>query len=223
MTDPLRRVALAAAVTSTAAAVLLTGCSASHHDKAGATAHAAKTAGAGSTASKPVDPGKDDKPAGPKIPKSKLTPATGTFTAAQRAYLAGRVPKGTDPAAVLQLGQETCQRLTEVAKTSRDAAIGGIITGQIEGVKGATDHLCPKDAPLLDAAERGFADGSYTVASTAKAGSRITPGTYRALTPTKSCSWQAGSRRGTAHTVTITRATGTFTSEGCFAWAPAGS
>lgn len=241
MTHPPRRVATAAVI-ATAAAVLLAGCSGGSGGSGGKDT-AAKDAPAPTTAASasvpapdpapapdpgsaeptaPTDPASDAVPSGPKVPVSELTPATGSFTKKEKTYLTGRVPKGTDPAAVLQLGQETCDRIARVAEVDKDAAIGGIITGQIGGAKGAVTHLCPDQADVLAAAETGFADGSYTVGATAKAGSVVTPGTYRALTPTKDCAWTAGTKAGTAHRVTITAATKTFDSRGCFAWAREG-
>ncbi|MET9874841.1 hypothetical protein ABZZ36_09490 [Actinacidiphila glaucinigra] len=227
MTHPPRRVATAAAVLVTAAAVLLTGCSSGSDGKdtaAGATPAptAATSVPVPDEPATPTDPASDAVPSGPKVPKGELTPVTGSFTKKQKDYLSGRVPKGTDPAAVLQLGQETCDRIARVAEVDEDAAIGGIITGQIGGAKGAVTHLCPDQEDVLAAAVTGFADGSYAVGARAKAGSVVVPGTYRALTPTKDCTWTAGTKTGTAHKVTITAGTKTFDSRGCFAWAREG-
>ncbi|MGI5250017.1 hypothetical protein [Actinacidiphila glaucinigra] len=227
MTHPPRRVATAAAVLVTAAAVLLTGCSSGSDGKdtaaKGAPAPTAATsAPVPDEPATPTDPASDAVPSGPKVPEDELTPVTGSFTKKEKDYLSGRVPKGTDPAAVLQLGQETCDRIARVAEVDKDAAIGGIITGQIGGAKGAVTHLCPDQEDVLAAAAAGFADGSYTVGAKAKAGSVVVPGTYRALTPTKDCTWTAGTRTGTAHKVTITAGTKTFDSRGCFAWAREG-
>jgi hypothetical protein len=225
MTHPPRRVATAAAVLVTAAAVLLTGCSSGSDGKDTAAKDTAAPTAAASVSAEPTtptDPASDAVPSGPKVPKGELTPATGSFTKKEKSYLSGRVPKGTDPAAVLQLGQETCDRIARVAEVDKDAAIGGIITGQIGGAKGAVTHLCPDQEDVLKAAETGFADGSYTVGGKAKAGSVIVPGTYRALTPTKDCTWTAGTKTGTAHKVTVTAGTKTFDSRGCFAWAREG-
>ncbi|MEU1616438.1 hypothetical protein ABZ479_03935 [Streptomyces sp. NPDC005722] len=225
MTHPPRRVATAAAVLVTAAAVLLTGCSGGSDGKDAAAAPTPAPTAAASVSAEPTtptDPASDAVPSGPKLPQDELTPATGSFTKKEKGYLSGRVPKGTDPAAVLQLGQETCDRIARVAEVDEDAAIGGIITGQIGGAKGAVTHLCPDQEDVLAAAETGFADGSYTVGARAKAGSVVVPGTYRALTPTKDCTWTAGTKTGTTHEVTITAATRTFDSRGCFAWAREG-
>ncbi|MET8676368.1 hypothetical protein ABZW18_01880 [Streptomyces sp. NPDC004647] len=92
---------------------------------------------------------------GPKVPKAELTPATGSFTKKQRAYLTDRVPRGTDPAAVLQIGQETCDRITRTAKLDRKAAVSAIRSGEIANAEAAVTHLCPRQLPVLKAAQKG--------------------------------------------------------------------
>ncbi|MGP3947227.1 hypothetical protein [Streptomyces sp. 7N604] len=94
-------------------------------------------------------------PRGPRVPKSELTPATGSFTKKEKEYLTGRVPEGTDPAAVLQIGQETCQRIARTAEHDRKAAVSAIRTGEIANAEPAVTHLCPEQQPLLEAAKKG--------------------------------------------------------------------
>ncbi|MFF3330096.1 hypothetical protein ACFYWX_11130 [Streptomyces sp. NPDC002888] len=149
---------------------------------------------------------------GPKntVPDSELTPATGSFTKKERKYLSGRVPKGADPAAILQAGQETCDKLAATAKIDRDATVGAIIAGEIKGAEEAVKGLCLDLKPLTDEAEGGYADGTYADPE---------PGTYRALTPTKDCSWSLDSASGTEHKITVKKGTKTFSSNGCYAWA----
>jgi hypothetical protein len=86
------------------------------------------------------------------VPRSELTPATGSFDRKQKEYLVGRVPKGTDPAAVLAVGQETCERITRTAKVDRQAAVDALRSGEIGGAKAAITHLCPQHRDLLRAA-----------------------------------------------------------------------
>lgn len=162
---------------------------------------------------------------GPVLPDSRLTPATGSFTAREKKYLSGRVPEGTDPAAVLQLGQEACERLARTAKADRDAAVAALIAGDIPGARDAVDGLCPDQKALLRAAASGFPDGTRK---------HPAAGTYRALTTsTAACTWQAlgpadkvlasGPAPGTTGHVTarIPPGTRSFTSTGCYAWLPA--
>lgn len=216
-----RRRAAAVLVTAAAAAVLLTSCS-SGSDSDGATAakggssptSAASAPSAGSSSS--ATPSAKSKAsgtssAGPRsvVPDSQLTPATGSFTKKQKKYLSGRVPKGNDPAAILQTGQETCDRIASVARIDRDAVVGAIITGDIAGAADAITILCPKQKPVLADTVGGLSDGTTT---------KPAAGRYRALTPTKSCNWQLGTKSGTKHTVTIAKGTKTFTSTGCYAW-----
>ncbi|MCX3060962.1 hypothetical protein OFY01_14575 [Streptomyces sp. GXMU-J5] len=158
------------------------------------------------------------------LPDAELTPVTGSFTARQKKYLHGRVPKNMDPAAVLQTGQEACQRITRTAAHDKDAAVGAIITGEVPGAADAIPTLCPKQKPLLAVAKTGFPDGTRT---------RPEPGTYRALTSSLNCTWRAldadgkvlasgpgpgGARKVTAKVPSGTR---TFVSSGCYAWLPA--
>jgi hypothetical protein len=96
---------------------------------------------------------KDTRPNGPTVPKAELTPATGSFTDEEKEYLTDRVPEGTDPAAVLAAGQETCERISRTAKVDRRAAVEAMRSGEIGGAKAAVTHLCPEHRDLLRAAE----------------------------------------------------------------------
>ncbi|MDN3025228.1 hypothetical protein [Streptomyces sp. S.PB5] len=149
---------------------------------------------------------------GPKntVPDDELTPVTGSFTKKEKKYLSGRVPEGTDPAAILQAGQETCDKLAATAKIDRDATVGAIIAGDIKDAEGAVKGLCPELKPLIEDAEGGYADGTHEDPA---------PGTYRALTPAKDCSWSLDSATGAKHRITIKKGTRSFTSGGCYAWA----
>ncbi|WP_316741039.1 hypothetical protein [Streptomyces sp. MK7] len=144
------------------------------------------------------------------VPDAELTPATGSFTKKEKKYLSGRVPKGMDPAAILQAGQDVCDRLAYTAKVDRDAAVGAVIAGDIKGADAAVNGLCPDQKPLLAAAEGGYADGTHAAPA---------PGTYRALTESKDCSWSLDGASGRQHTITVRKGTKTFTSTGCYAWA----
>ncbi|OIJ66053.1 hypothetical protein [Streptomyces mangrovisoli] len=160
----------------------------------------------------------------PVLPDAQLTPATGSFTAKEKKYLHGRVPKNMDPAAVLQIGQESCQRIERTAAHDKNAAIGALIAGEIEGADDAIIHLCPKQRPLLDAAATGFPDGTRK---------KPKPGTYQALTDAKGCTWKAlgaggrvlgsgpGPGNGTKKvTAKVPAGTTSFVSSGCYAWLP---
>ncbi|MET7497291.1 hypothetical protein [Streptomyces sp900116325] len=161
---------------------------------------------------------------GPVLPDAKLTPATGSFTAKEKKFLHGRVPKNMDPAAVLQVGQETCQRIERTAAHDKDAAIGALIAGDLPSADDAIAHLCPKQQPLLDKAATGFADGTRK---------KPAPGTYRALTSAEGCTWKAlgaddkvlasgpGPDAPKKVTAKIPSGTRTFVSSGCYAWLPA--
>lgn len=84
------------------------------------------------------------------VPKARLTPATGTFTERQKDYLVGKVPKGMDPSAVLQTGQESCERIADTADASPSLARQAIKDGEIPDARDAVTYLCPKFKNLLD-------------------------------------------------------------------------
>lgn len=86
----------------------------------------------------------------PTVPRSQLTPATGTFTDRQKDYLVGKVPRGMDPAAVLQTGQESCERIAGTAAASPALARQAIRDGEIADARDAITYLCPKFEILLD-------------------------------------------------------------------------
>ncbi|MGW1466727.1 hypothetical protein ACWCPT_20550 [Streptomyces sp. NPDC002308] len=195
---------------------------------------------AGPTAAAPTDDdptsgasaasGADAAPApdttGPKVPTDELTPATGTFTKKEKEYLTDRVPKGMDPAAVLQTGQETCDKLDFLVKADRRIAVGSIVTGEVPDAAPAVAHLCTGHQDLVDEAALGYADGTHT-------GKGLRPGTYRSVSPTAACTWrtegaggevldQGSSASGQPVRITLPAATRTFTSTGCYAWLPEG-
>ncbi|MFF1838415.1 hypothetical protein ACFVXE_30060 [Streptomyces sp. NPDC058231] len=175
-------------------------------------------ASAGPSAKKTSEP--------PKLPTDELTPATGSFTKKQKEYLVDRVPKGMDPAAVLQTGQETCDKLSYLVKVDKDTAVAAVVTGEVAGAKPAVAHLCTEHRDLVARAALGYADGTYK-------NPKIRPGRYYAVTPTKSCTWQvtgAGGKNlasgisgtGKRVTITVAKTARAFTSTGCYAWLPEG-
>lgn len=213
-----------------ASALALTGCSFSGDTKADAGPAKPKPPAA-SPAPDPADaspsaaPDPNAKPAGPVLPDAKLTPKTGSFKENEKKYLSGRVPEKTDPAAVLQTGQDTCQRVERTAKRDKDAAAASIASGEVTGARDAITFLCPDQKPVLDAAQKGFGDGPHA---------NPAAGTYRALTQTATCTWEAKSkdgavlasgpeappRPGDRITATIPAGTAEFTSTNCYAWLP---
>ncbi|MGW8887012.1 hypothetical protein [Streptomyces sp. NPDC055749] len=162
----------------------------------------------------------------PKVPADRITPATGSFTKKQKEFLVDRVPEGMDPAAVLQTGQETCDKLRYLVKVDRDTAVGAIVTGEIPDAPDAVAHLCTQYQELVDEATLGYADGTHT-------GKKLRAGSYRSAAPTKDCTWQiedgsgkaldsGSSDTGKSTRITIPRTARTFTSTGCYAWLPEG-
>ncbi|GAA3004909.1 hypothetical protein [Streptomyces fulvorobeus] len=162
----------------------------------------------------------------PKVPADRITPATGSFTKKQKEFLVDRVPEGMDPAAVLQTGQETCDKLRYLVKVDRDTAVGSIVTGEIPDARPAVSHLCTRYQELVDEAALGYGDGTHT-------GGKLRPGGYRSAAPTKDCTWQiedgagkvldaGASGTGKPTRITVPRTARAFTSTGCYAWLPEG-
>ncbi|MFJ4961750.1 hypothetical protein ACIP6P_04725 [Streptomyces sp. NPDC088729] len=211
-----------------AAVVLLTAALASCGSSAGGNGPAAAPSSKAPAARPSSGP---PAPAGPSalptVPADAITPATGTFTEEQKRYLENRVPRGMDPAAVLQSGQETCDKLRYLVKADRDTAVGAIVTNEIPDAADAVAGLCPRHRDLVDEAALGYADGTHT-------GKKLRPGVYRSASPTANCSWRiagAGKRElasgtsdtGASRRITIPPGTRTFTSTGCYAWLPEGA
>ncbi len=224
-----------AAVVIMTAALAACGSSAERTEKASADSAAEPSVAASpssSVAGPPADPsdpaaqqpGKTSEP--PKVPADMITPATGSFTKKQKEYLTDRVPKGMDPAAVLQTGQETCDRLSYLVKADRDVAVGSIVTGEIADAEPAVSHLCTEHKELVTEAALGYGDGTHS-------GKKLRPGRYRAASPTQNCSWQlagAGGKElgsgssdsGEPVKLTVPDSARAFTSTGCYAWLPEG-
>lgn len=161
-------------------------------------------------------------PGGPVRPDAALTPATGSFTQREKEYLSGRVPRSVDPAAVLDVGKETCQRIARTAKHDGDAAAAAVVAGDLRDAGDAVTHLCPGQRPVLDAAAGGYPDGTH--ASPAA-------GRYRTVSARPGCSWQVTDAKGTQlaggpapgaaggrHTLTVPAGAARFVSTGCYAW-----
>ncbi|MEV7420238.1 hypothetical protein [Streptomyces sp. NPDC089919] len=223
---PLNRRAAAAVLLT--AALTLTACSSGGDtdDSAAATPKAPASSSAPEPVTDPSTAAPAAKPTGPVLSDDQLKPVTGSFTPKEKEYLKGRVPAKTDPAAVLQTGQEACQRVARTAKHDKDAAIAALIAGEIPAAEDAIPGLCPDQQPVLDAARTGFGDGSHK---------DVRPGTYRALTQSPDCSWQAkgrggkslaagpglGHQPGDKVVAKVPAGTTEFVSTGCYAWLPA--
>ena len=104
-----------------------------------------------------------------------------TFDAPETDFLADKVPEGTDPNAVLQVGQEHCDRLLSAKELDADSVISELIMNRTQGVTDAVTSLCPELLPELEAADRGFPDGVFAVGAAAPSGDApsVAPGTYR--------------------------------------------
>ncbi|MGY1435350.1 hypothetical protein [Streptomyces reniochalinae] len=157
------KVSRAVAAALVAAALALTaGCGGGeggrqHGDRAGSD-QAGRTGATATASPRPsASAGKDgedapDDKATAKVPRSRLTPATGSFTRKEKDYLVDRVPRGLEPAAVLEAGRRACERIATTAESSEKDAVSALRAGEIDQAGPAIRHLCPKFAPLLKAA-----------------------------------------------------------------------
>lgn len=162
-------------------------------------------------------------PAGDVLPDSKLKPATGSFSKEEKEFLSGRVPTSVDPAAVLDIGKESCQRIERTAKYDKDAAAAAIVAGEIRDAADAVTHLCLEQKPVLEAAKGGYPDGTHEAPAA---------GRYRTVSAGQDCSWRVTDAKGgelasgpapgrsdnARHTVAIPSGAARFVSSGCYAW-----
>ncbi|OII60730.1 MULTISPECIES: hypothetical protein [unclassified Streptomyces] len=235
--SPLRRPGrpAAAAALLLAAALTVSGCSADPDGdgKAGASAPASPGLSAAERVEKELDAPAEEtpqpqaseasqKPKKDTVTDGKLKPATGSFSKKEKEYLSGRVPESVEPAAVLDLGRESCQRIERTAKHDKDAAAAAVVAGDVRDAEDAVTHLCPEQQPVLDAAEGGYADGTHE---------KPAPGRYRTASSGPSCTWQVTDAKGGIltsgpapgakdgqHTLTIPSGAAGFESSGCYAW-----
>ncbi|MEV7417001.1 hypothetical protein [Streptomyces sp. NPDC089919] len=134
-----------------AAVVLLAGGCGSGADGQAGAADATSSASAATT-------GPEDHTAAARTPSADAAPApeptlaTGSLTEKEKEYLTERLPKGVDPAAILEAGQEACDRIGLTAARDFAAAVAAVREGDADGVRDAITDLCPKYAPLLEAA-----------------------------------------------------------------------
>ncbi|MFE2377380.1 hypothetical protein [Streptomyces sp. NPDC059398] len=219
-----RRTAAVAAALAALVSVSACGSSGTAHDGRSGARHSPAPAATIPDPQTATGPSSTPSASEPVLPDSRLTPATGSFSKKDKKYLSGRVPQDMDPSAVLQTGQENCQRVARTAAHDKDAAVGAVIAGDIPDAKAAITLLCPGQKPVLRAADAGFADGTRK---------KPRAGTYRALTHSDDCAWRvsdshgkvlaSGPGTGAKGTVRarIPAGAAEFTSSGCYAWVPA--
>ena len=150
-----------------------------------------------------------------------------TFNAPQEQFLDGKVPEGTDPNSVLQVGQERCDQLVSAKAVDGDSVLSELIMNPSQDTADAITALCPDLLPDLEAAGRGFTDGMFSVGAAAPTGDNpsIAPGTYRAYGAPEDCTISVyaadgalmGSYNGLAP-VTIGANAARVDSDQCYSW-----
>ncbi len=177
-------------------------------------------------------------PAPTEAPPPTQAPASGeaqapqaapepTFAPPEQQYLSSRVPAGTDPNSVLQVGQERCAQLEAVKAADQKAVVSQLVENRGADDVDAIAGLCPSLQPELDAAGRGFTDGEFTIgAAAAKDGSgSISAGKYEAWNPSPTCTLVAyddaggtiAESNGTS-AITIPEGAARVVSDGCYTW-----
>lgn len=87
-------------------------------------------------------------PAQRKVEGAK-EPVTGKFAGAEKQYLAGQVPNGIEPRAILEAGNEACLQIDHLVSVDPDAAVYAIRSGEIKLAPRAIRHLCTEHLALL--------------------------------------------------------------------------
>lgn len=81
--------------------------------------------------------------------KGAPDPATGKSASTEKKYLAGQVPKGIEPRAILEAGNEACLQIDHLVSVDPDAAVYAIRSGEIKLAPRAVRHLCTEHLALL--------------------------------------------------------------------------
>lgn len=163
---------------------------------------------------------------GPPAPSGAAAAPAPSFAPAEQRFLASRVPKGTDPNAVLQVGQERCTRLEAVKAADRKAVVSHLIEERDSEETAAIAELCPGLKPELAEAGRGFPDGDFSIGAPApKAGAgTVAAGTYEAWNPSAGCTLTAYDAAGNTvvesngSAVVIPARATRVVSDGCYTW-----
>jgi len=150
-----------------------------------------------------------------------------TFAPSEQKYLAARVPEGTDPNAVLQVGQDMCAQYEAVKAVDPKAVVSQLIEKSDAESAAAIANLCPGLQPELEAASHGFTDGDFTLGADAPKADNgpIAAGKYEAWNPSPSCTLAAydAARHVIAESdgssaVSIPAGAVRVVSTGCYTW-----
>lgn len=133
----------------------------------------------------------------------------------------------------IEEGHDMCAQLKKKKSTTSRALLmlDEELDNYLDDYNNAVKYLCPKYAPALKLAKRGFTDGEYDIGS--KSGD-LRPGTYRSEKRISDCYWVRLTKHGSiidndfisyapaGARVTIRSSDGGFESNGCGIWLPVG-
>jgi len=231
--SPVLRAAVLTAVLATAACGAQDGGSAaapSTATSAGAAATATATASGGpaetpmpkGATALPKTTGGTAKPTAPNTSQLRKN-----LSAPQRRYVARNADPGIDAEAILQSGEDACERMSIAAASSGTTAVAvALVTGQIKNGREAIQYLCPALKPALNQAKGGFPDGTYVVGTKLRAGQEVPAGRYTIPQAPPGCVWSvtradgtvvAEGKSGSRTSATLKRSE-RLTSTGCGAW-----
>lgn len=171
----------------------------------------------------------------PDTPEEAVKAESKRLKKAESSFVEAVIKKEGDtedifPAAVSEVGQETCDRLNFLKKADAASIPAALASDELPETALAIKHLCPEFEGQLRKAEAGFGDGDTKVG--AKSASMAKPGTYFTTSSAEKCSWSITDAKGdviesgtpeegaTVTKINIPASAVTVTSTGCYAWLP---
>lgn len=189
----------------------------------GATSESTSGATSESSASGSSNPSKSISPPDAAISEESLT--VKNVTPEERAYIDEVGQEGVFEGAVLEAGQEACDKLKYLENVESGDIVGAIASDEVANATFAVEHLCPEFDDAKEEAEGGFGDGTYTVGTADDASSlEVEAGEYVSVGATEECKWTVQDatasiiNEGGAGAMIIDGAAATIVSSGCYAW-----
>ncbi|ROS78681.1 hypothetical protein [Cellulomonas sp. PhB143] len=159
----------------------------------------------------------------PQAPNDAKGNATApTRTKAEDRYVDAVADGSTLDAALLELGQEACDRANYVGQLDEGALVKALESDEIGAADKAIPYLCPEEAPALAEARGGVVDGTW------KVGTDIGVGTYDSVNPGDGCAWVVSDADGKVLSsgkagdgeVSLGSNAAQFRSKDCVIWLP---
>lgn len=152
------------------------------------------------------------------------------LTSNAKKYVKKKIAKGGDPDAVIQVGQEICDRLETAKLIDPNAVVSELIMDPEGEASDAIESLCEDLKPELKRAINGFPDGKFKVgASLPQSKLRaVSPGKYVLWNPLETCMLEVYNSQGDIlstysgeASALIPANAASVISTGCYSWIPA--